>query len=47
MRIAAERRRSERAQSLRAAGVDQLILATDEDYAPPLHRAFARRARGR
>ena len=47
MRIAAERRRSDRAQALRAAGVDQLVLATDEDYAPPLHRAFARRARGR
>jgi uncharacterized protein (DUF58 family) len=47
MRIAAERRRAERAQALRAAGVDQLVLATDQDYAPPLHRAFARRARGR
>lgn len=47
IRSAAERRRVERTQALRAAGVDQLILATDEDYAPPLHRAFARRARGR
>jgi len=47
MRRAAERRRTDRAQALRAAGVDQLTLATDEDYAPPLHRAFARRARGR
>jgi uncharacterized protein (DUF58 family) len=47
MRRAAERRRTDRAQALRAAGVDHLVLATDEDYAPPLHRAFARRARGR
>ncbi len=47
MRAAAERRRSERTLALRAAGVDQLVLSTDEDYGPPLHRAFARRARGR
>lgn len=47
MAFAAEKRRGERAQALRTAGVDQLTLVTDQDYAPPLHRAFARRARGR
>jgi uncharacterized protein (DUF58 family) len=47
MARAAEHRRTGRAQALRTAGVDQLVLVTDQDYAPPLHRAFARRARGR
>jgi uncharacterized protein (DUF58 family) len=47
MAHAATRRRAERSQSLRTAGVDQLVLVTDQDYAPPLQRAFARRARGR
>jgi uncharacterized protein (DUF58 family) len=47
LRSAAERRQEVRATSLRAAGVDQLTLATDKDYAAPLHRAFQRRARRR
>ncbi|MFI5236187.1 MAG: DUF58 domain-containing protein [Gemmatimonadales bacterium] len=40
-----DRRRADRARALRAAGVDQVALATEGDYAGPLHRAFARRAR--
>jgi uncharacterized protein (DUF58 family) len=44
---AAEKRREARAHALRSAGVEQLVLATDKDYAQALHRAFARRARRR
>jgi uncharacterized protein (DUF58 family) len=47
LHAAAQRRQELRANSLRAAGVDQLTLATDRDYAAPLHRAFQRRARRR
>ena len=43
--LLADRRRAERARALRSAGVDQVTLATDRDYAGPLHRAFALRAR--
>jgi uncharacterized protein (DUF58 family) len=43
--LLADRRRADRARALRAAGVDQVVLATDRDYAGPLHRAFALRAR--
>ena len=43
----AEKRRERRSRALRAAGVEQLVLATDTDYAPALHRAFARRSRRR
>lgn len=45
LHLLAERRREERARSLSAAGVDQVILNTASDYAIPLRRAFARRAR--
>ena len=41
----AARRLEERSRLLRGAGVDELPLATDRDYALPLRRAFARRAR--
>ncbi len=41
----AERRRSERHRLLSAAGVDHVALATNREYAAPLHRAFAMRAR--
>ncbi|HET7040746.1 MAG TPA: VWA domain-containing protein, partial [Gemmatimonadales bacterium] len=44
---AAGKRREARARALRAAGVDELVLATDQDYAPALQRAFARRGRRR
>ena len=47
MARSSELRREERARSLRVAGVEQLVLATDRDYARDLHRAFARRARRR
>ncbi|HET7025518.1 MAG TPA: DUF58 domain-containing protein [Gemmatimonadales bacterium] len=43
--LLADRRRADRARALRSAGVDQVALATDRDYAGPLHRAFALRAR--
>lgn len=43
--LLADRRRAERARALASAGVDQVPLATDREYAPALHRAFARRAR--
>ncbi len=45
--VLAEKRREGRSRALRAAGVEQLVLATDQDYAPALHRAFARRGRRR
>lgn len=38
-------RRDERHRALTAAGVDHVSLTTDHDYAVPLHRAFAMRAR--
>ena len=44
---ASAKRREGRTRALRAAGVEELVLATDVDYAPTLHRAFARRARRR
>ena len=47
MAHSSELRREERARSLRVAGVEQLVLATDRDYARDLHRAFARRSRRR
>ena len=47
MARSSELRRDERARALRVAGVEQLVLATDRDYARDLQRAFARRARRR
>ncbi|HEU4697981.1 MAG TPA: DUF58 domain-containing protein [Gemmatimonadales bacterium] len=41
----AERREADRRRALAAAGVDQVNLRTDADYARPLRRAFALRAR--
>ena len=41
----AERRAEERRRSLAAAGVDHVALVTGQDYALPLRRAFALRAR--
>jgi uncharacterized protein (DUF58 family) len=43
--LAASKRREERARSLAAAGVDQVVLSTAVNYALPLRRAFAARAR--
>lgn len=40
-----QRRRDERARSLAASGADHVRLETGRDYAIPLRRAFARRAR--
>jgi uncharacterized protein (DUF58 family) len=45
LRMLAERRRTDRARLLRAAGVDQILLRTDASYALPLRQAFALRAR--
>ena len=47
MARSSELRRDERARALRVAGVEQLVLATDRDYARDLQRAFARRAHRR
>jgi uncharacterized protein (DUF58 family) len=41
----AEKRREERGRMLSAAGVDTVMLTTGSDYAIPLRRAFALRAR--
>ena len=41
----AERRREERARLLGSVGVDTILLNTGQDYALPLRRAFALRAR--
>jgi hypothetical protein len=41
----AQRRREERARALAASGADQVRLETGTDYAIPLRRAFALRAR--
>jgi hypothetical protein len=40
-----DRRRSERNRILAAVGVDTVSLDTAEDYARPLRKAFAQRAR--
>jgi uncharacterized protein (DUF58 family) len=40
-----QRRRDERARTLAAAGADHVRLETGHEYAIPLRRAFARRAR--
>ncbi|HEU4829285.1 MAG TPA: DUF58 domain-containing protein [Gemmatimonadales bacterium] len=45
VRTLAEKRREERARMLSAAGVDTVQLTTGTDYAIPLRRAFALRAR--
>jgi uncharacterized protein (DUF58 family) len=45
LHMLAERRREERDRLLAAAGVDQVVLSTASDYAIPLRRAFAQRAR--
>jgi len=45
LHLLAERRREERDRLLAAAGVDQVLLSTASDYAIPLRRAFAQRAR--
>jgi uncharacterized protein (DUF58 family) len=45
LRALAERRREERGRAFAAAGVDQVAIATNVDYAPALRRAFAQRAR--
>jgi uncharacterized protein (DUF58 family) len=45
VRTLAEKRREERARMLSAAGVDMVQLTTGTDYAIPLRRAFALRAR--
>ena len=45
VRLTAERRGNDRHRGLTSAGVDHVALSTDRDYALPLHRAFAQRAR--
>jgi hypothetical protein len=45
VRTLAEKRREERGRMLSAAGVDSVMLTTGTDYAIPLRRAFALRAR--
>ena len=45
LHVLAERRREERARGLASAGVDVVPLETGVDYALPLRRAFAQRAR--
>ena len=45
VRSLAEKRREERSRMLAAAGVDTVLLTTGTDYAIPLRRAFALRAR--
>ena len=47
MARASEKQRELRARALRVAGVEQLVLHTDKDYAPALQRAFAHRSRRR
>jgi hypothetical protein len=41
----AARRREERSRTLTSVGADEVALETGRDYALPLRRAFARRAR--
>jgi uncharacterized protein (DUF58 family) len=43
--LLADRRREDRARALAASGADHVRLETGRDYAIPLRRAFARRAR--
>ena len=43
----AARRHEERTRALHAVGVEEIRLGTERDYAPVLHRAFARRAHPR
>jgi hypothetical protein len=45
VRALSERRREERGRILSASGADLVGLETGVDYALPLRRAFARRAR--
>ncbi len=45
LRALAERRREDRGRAFAAANVDQVVIATNADYAPVLRRAFAQRAR--
>lgn len=45
VKLVSEKRRADRHRGLTSAGVDHVALATDRDYAIPLHRAFAQRAR--
>ena len=45
LRALAERRREERTRAFAAAGVDQVVITTNTDYAPALRRAFALRAK--
>ncbi len=45
MAMLADERRATRARALASAGVDHVSLSTAEDYAIPLRRAFAQRAR--
>ncbi|HEU5051219.1 MAG TPA: DUF58 domain-containing protein [Gemmatimonadales bacterium] len=45
VRTLAEKRREERSRMLSAAGVDTVMLTTGSDYAIPLRRAFALRAK--
>jgi len=45
LKALAERRREERVRMLTASGADLVTLETDADYALPLRKAFALRAR--
>lgn len=45
LRALAERRREDRGRAFAAAGVDQVLISTQADYALILRRAFAQRAR--
>ncbi len=45
LRALAERRREDRSRAFATAGVDQVLISTQADYAPVLRRAFAQRAR--
>ena len=45
LKALAERRREERVRTLTASGADLVTLKTDADYALPLRKAFALRAR--
>ncbi len=45
LQLLTDRRREERTRLLAATGVDSVMLSTDRDYALPLRRAFALRAR--
>ena len=45
IKLTSDKRRADRHRGLNAAGVDHIALSTGKDYAVPLHRAFALRAR--